>query len=382
MSTRLQTLGKLEAKVVCQYVWGARQGHRDELILRDREAANSSSESSGEFLNERLWCLMDYYDPTSIVDNGANVVERYRFSAFGQRSILAPDFSPLDASGYDWAFAFKGQFMDLDTGYYNYGYRYYSPELGRWLSRDPIGESGGYNLYVACLNNALNRVDKFGLVVEYIYTGDQVIDGSKISNAELGYVTNSAGIGQARSQVLQYIAQLKAEKEYVATPSVGSSHCKNAKNLPTFYVRVSSGIIRAQGGTKSEGVLVTDQISNMVLTHEKDHIAVGQAWVSKLWGKFDQFVTNYVSEPFCTRENALNAMINDIEAAYQKNFAAESRVGASYGAAHNATGGPRKDGDQWRWEGSGPAWADLVLEKIDFEAGALKFSKQKGDCTP
>ncbi|WP_425606517.1 RHS repeat-associated core domain-containing protein [Prosthecobacter fusiformis] len=28
----------------------------------------------------------------------------------------------------------------LSSGYYNYGYRYYSPELGRWLSRDPIGE--------------------------------------------------------------------------------------------------------------------------------------------------------------------------------------------------------------------------------------------------
>ncbi len=163
MSARLQSLGKLEAKVVCQHIWGARQGHRDELILRDRDATTSRSESSGEFLNERLWCLMDYYDPTSIVDNGANIVERYRFSAFGQRSILAPDFSPLDTSGYDWDFAFKGQFLDLDTGYYNYGYRYYSPELGRWLSRDPMGEKGGLNLYDMCGNDPVNLYDYLGL---------------------------------------------------------------------------------------------------------------------------------------------------------------------------------------------------------------------------
>ena len=26
-------------------------------------------------------------------------------------------------------------------------YRYYSPELGRWINRDPIGERGGANLY-------------------------------------------------------------------------------------------------------------------------------------------------------------------------------------------------------------------------------------------
>jgi RHS repeat-associated protein len=163
MSARLQSAGKLEAKVVCQYVWGARKGHRDELILRDRDATASSSESSGEFLNERLWSLMDYYDPTSIVDNSASVVERYRFSAFGLRSIMDRDFTPLDTSGYGWDFAFKGQFLDLDTGYYNYGYRYYSPGLGRWLSRDPIGEQGGNNLYAMVDNNSLNGVDHLGL---------------------------------------------------------------------------------------------------------------------------------------------------------------------------------------------------------------------------
>lgn len=154
--------GGQDAQVVCQYVWGARSGHRDELILRD--SISGGSESSGEFGNERLWCLMDYYDPASIVDNSGAVVERYRFSAFGLRSILAPDFSPRTTSDYDWDFAFKGQFLDRDTGYYNYGYRYYSPELGRWLSRDPIGETGGNNLYAATKNNPINSVDYLGLV--------------------------------------------------------------------------------------------------------------------------------------------------------------------------------------------------------------------------
>lgn len=114
-----------EATMICQYVWGARKGHRDELILRDRDATTSSSESSGDLLDQRLWCLMDYYDPTSIVDNSGSIVERYRFSAFGLRSILGPDLSPRITSNYVWDFGFKGQFLDLDTGYYNYGFRYY-----------------------------------------------------------------------------------------------------------------------------------------------------------------------------------------------------------------------------------------------------------------
>ncbi|MCB1089396.1 MAG: hypothetical protein KDM63_20325, partial [Verrucomicrobiae bacterium] len=31
-----------------------------------------------------------------------------------------------------------GQFRDEETGWSNYGYRFYVPELGRWINRDPI----------------------------------------------------------------------------------------------------------------------------------------------------------------------------------------------------------------------------------------------------
>jgi RHS repeat-associated protein len=162
----LQAAGSLEAEVVSQYVWGARTGHRDELILRDRiaESSGSASVSSAPSLNERLWSLMDYYDPTSVVDTEGAVVERYRFSAFGLRTVLAPDFIPRAVSDYEWDFGFKGQFLDLDTGYYNYGYRDYSAELGRWLSRDPIGEQGGVNLYGMAGNDLVNRFDLLGLL--------------------------------------------------------------------------------------------------------------------------------------------------------------------------------------------------------------------------
>jgi uncharacterized protein RhaS with RHS repeats len=44
-----------------------------------------------------------------------------------------------------------------------YGYRYYSPEMGRWLSRDPIEEQGGINLYGMVGNDPVNRVDYLGL---------------------------------------------------------------------------------------------------------------------------------------------------------------------------------------------------------------------------
>ena len=39
---------------------------------------------------------------------------------------------------------------------------FYNPETGRWLSRDPIEEKGGINLYGFVANNPANRVDKDG----------------------------------------------------------------------------------------------------------------------------------------------------------------------------------------------------------------------------
>jgi RHS repeat-associated protein len=45
-----------------------------------------------------------------------------------------------------------------------YGYRYYHPQTGRWINRDPIQERGGINLYGFVGNNGIGRWDLLGLV--------------------------------------------------------------------------------------------------------------------------------------------------------------------------------------------------------------------------
>jgi RHS repeat-associated protein len=60
-------------------------------------------------------------------------------------------------------FRFSSKYRDAETGCYYYGFRYYNPELGRWISRDPIEEEGGINLYGMVGNDPVNRVDLLGL---------------------------------------------------------------------------------------------------------------------------------------------------------------------------------------------------------------------------
>ena len=68
------------------------------------------------------------------------VQERYRFSAFGNRTVMAPDWTERSATDFAVEFGFQGQFRDAETGWYDYGFRYYVPELGRFINRDLIGE--------------------------------------------------------------------------------------------------------------------------------------------------------------------------------------------------------------------------------------------------
>lgn len=86
-------------------------------------------------------------------------VARYDYDAFGNRiTNTAPELGEEVNP-----FGFSTKFTDEETGLVYYGYRYYAPEGGRWLSRDPIGERGGINLYGMVGNDAVNRWDLLGL---------------------------------------------------------------------------------------------------------------------------------------------------------------------------------------------------------------------------
>jgi RHS repeat-associated protein len=65
------------------------------------------------------------------------------------------------ASANPWRFSTK--YTDQESGWLYYGYRYYAPRLGRWVSRDPIGEWGGPAIYIGLNNNGLVYVDAAGL---------------------------------------------------------------------------------------------------------------------------------------------------------------------------------------------------------------------------
>ncbi|HXC35673.1 MAG TPA: RHS repeat-associated core domain-containing protein, partial [Candidatus Acidoferrales bacterium] len=57
---------------------------------------------------------------------------------------------------------FSTKFED-ESGLFYYGYRYYNASSGRWLSRDPIREEAGINLYACVFNQPIDGADSDGL---------------------------------------------------------------------------------------------------------------------------------------------------------------------------------------------------------------------------
>jgi RHS repeat-associated protein len=60
-------------------------------------------------------------------------------------------------------YRFSTKSIEPKSGLAYYGFRYYTPKNGRWSSSDPMGESGGVNLYKMLNNDLVNSVDRLGL---------------------------------------------------------------------------------------------------------------------------------------------------------------------------------------------------------------------------
>jgi RHS repeat-associated protein len=81
--------------------------------------------------------------------------ETYRYNAYGKQ--LQPSFIQNP-----WGFS--GKRYDPETGFINFGRRYYSPEMMKWITPDPIGYEDGLNLYAYVHNNPITHFDKYGLI--------------------------------------------------------------------------------------------------------------------------------------------------------------------------------------------------------------------------
>jgi RHS repeat-associated protein len=93
----------------------------------------------------------------AMTDAAGAVVNKYAYGVFGQ--VIDGEEQVENPFKYVGAFGV----MDEGNGTYYMRARYYDPEAGRFISKDPIGLEGGINMYAYVGGNPLNYVDPLGL---------------------------------------------------------------------------------------------------------------------------------------------------------------------------------------------------------------------------
>ena len=128
-----------------------------------------------------------------IDDRTRETAAQYSYSPFGHLAEASGPAAHLNP------FRFSTRYQDTETGLYYYGYRYYDPEHGRWLNRDPLGEAGGGNLYGFVGNDPVNSWDYLGLLDIWGYfRGEQGwIPGYSTRSALQAGVNEAASLSRA-----------------------------------------------------------------------------------------------------------------------------------------------------------------------------------------
>ncbi len=94
--------------------------------------------------------ISEYFDVANIGD-----AAHFEYDPFGNTLVNT------DTNSY-FPIRFSTKYQDFESGMIHYGGRNYESFTGRWPSRDPMAENGGYNLYGFVENSALSQFDPFG----------------------------------------------------------------------------------------------------------------------------------------------------------------------------------------------------------------------------
>ena len=138
--------------LVRSYLWDPSEPEATRVLAMTRWEAN------GTQVKEHLYCMHDAMkNVTSLFGEARGRRALYEYRPYG--GLVTSEGNMAEEN----KFRFSCEYMDDELGLIYYNYRHLNPLDGRWISRDPIAEQGGWNLYRSFGNKAYYQYDKLGL---------------------------------------------------------------------------------------------------------------------------------------------------------------------------------------------------------------------------
>jgi len=132
---------------------------------------------------------------------------RFDYNAFGQTVVS-------EGSAASLPFRFSTKYHDDEIGLISYIFRPYDPETGRWLSKDPIEETGGTSLYGFVGNNGVSAIDILGREAALDVWFLTVIEGGKSAGPTIA----GAGAGTVATAVVVSAALVVTPMDQIIGP--------------------------------------------------------------------------------------------------------------------------------------------------------------------
>ena len=148
--------------LLCRYTAGTATGNIDRQYLSQGEQRKSGSAWANYYYNrDHLGSIRE------VMNSDGSLAARYDYDPYGKRR------TQYQLAGYAGGcdLGFTGHItqqsvIDGQGELVLTFFRGYDPEIGKWLSADPIGEAGGMNLYAYADGNPVSLSDPFGLCGE------------------------------------------------------------------------------------------------------------------------------------------------------------------------------------------------------------------------
>jgi RHS repeat-associated protein len=217
--------------------------------------------------------------PYELTTMNGQIVWRAHYKVWGKVAAIDSSEQQDNNDAIRQPLRFQGQYHDEETGlYYNY-HRYYDPDIGRFITPDPIGLAGGMNAYQYAPNPTV-WIDPMGLVKEYT-----------------GFVYRALTEPQYFSAILGFDIEAKnpnadfSHKMHVGGGVVPGGDHPGGQHLQTQFISTSKSLERAQCYDQSKGQIIKIDLSKIPDEAIKDisngHGLKGSA---QMWARQDQEV--------------------------------------------------------------------------------------------